>query len=181
LCLPFVLGKKSMSFMLQEKESLELQAITDRLARDAKARVVFLVDKNGILISASGDLQNLDTTSLASLAAGNVAATSGLAEIVKEKEFSNLVHEGEQNNIYLTIVNELTILVTIFDKRTSLGLVRLRVKRATDDVKKVFANMDASAPPPDDPFAGGDENIFGGDFTDGELDDVFGGGDFFDV
>ncbi len=72
---------------------------------------------------------SLDTTSLASLTAGNVAATDGLAKLIGEKEFSVLFHEGEKDNIHISIVAKRVILVVIFDERSSLGLVRLRVKK----------------------------------------------------
>jgi hypothetical protein len=55
------------------------QEVIAKLRIDANAKVVFLVDKNGQQIAAQGEIENLDTTSLASLTAGNVAATDGLA------------------------------------------------------------------------------------------------------
>ncbi|TNE50417.1 MAG: roadblock/LC7 domain-containing protein [Deltaproteobacteria bacterium] len=135
-----------MSFVLHDWAYRQIKAISDRLTRDANAKVVFLVDKNGLLIAASGDdIQNIDTTSLASLAAGNIAATSGLAELIGEREFSNLFHEGERDNIHITLVDERVILVIIFDKRSSLGLVRLRVKRASEEIKKIFQEMEKEA------------------------------------
>lgn len=131
-----------MSFVLHEQAYRQIKAITDRLTRDANAKVVFLIDKNGLLISSSGDVQNMDTTSLGSLAAGNIAATTGLAQLLGEREFSNLFHEGERDNIHLTIVDGRVILVLIFDKRSSLGLVRLRVKRSCEELKRVFDEME---------------------------------------
>ncbi|MCK6512051.1 roadblock/LC7 domain-containing protein [Myxococcota bacterium] len=131
-----------MSFVLHEQAYRQIKAITDRLNRDANAKVVFLIDKNGLLIASSGDVQNMDTTSLGSLAAGNIAATTGLAQLLGEREFSNLFHEGERDNIHLTIVDGRVILVLIFDKRSSLGLVRLRVKRSCEELKRVFDEME---------------------------------------
>lgn len=131
-----------MSFVLHEQAYRQIKAITDRLTRDANAKVVFLIDKNGLLIASSGDVQNMDTTSLGSLAAGNIAATTGLAQLLGEREFSNLFHEGERDNIHLTIVDSRVILVLIFDKRSSLGLVRLRVKRSSEELKRVFDEME---------------------------------------
>ena len=61
--------------VMYEEEFTKINAVCDRLTKDANAKVVFLVDKNGQLISAAGQTQNIDTTSLASLTAGNVAAT----------------------------------------------------------------------------------------------------------
>ena len=107
-----------------------------KLRIDANAKVVFLVDKNGQQIAAHGDIENLDTTSLASLTAGNVAATDGLARLIGEKEFSILFHEGEKDNIHISIVAQRVILVVIFDERSSLGLVRLRVKKASHGAER---------------------------------------------
>jgi predicted regulator of Ras-like GTPase activity (Roadblock/LC7/MglB family) len=127
--------------VLYDEEFRRIKESLNRLASDANANVVFLVDKNGQQIAAVGDLQTLDTTSLASLTAGNVAATDGLARLIGEKEFSILFHEGEKDNIHISIVAQRVILVVIFDERTSLGLVRLRVRRAMSELEKIFEEI----------------------------------------
>ena len=66
--------------VMYEEEFNQIQAVVDRLVREANAKVVFIVDKNGQLIAASGEVGNIDTTSLASLTAGNIAATGGIAK-----------------------------------------------------------------------------------------------------
>ena len=121
-----------------EEEFARINAICDRLRAEANAQVVFIVDKNGQLIAASGETEHLDTTSLASLTAGNVAATGGIAKLLKEKEFATQFHEGEKANIHIQIVGQRVILVVIFDTRSSLGLVRLRVRKASEELNKVF-------------------------------------------
>ena len=127
--------------VLYDEEFQRIRESLQRLRHDANANVVFLVDKNGQQIAAVGDLQTLDTTSLASLTAGNVAATDGLARLIGEKEFSILFHEGEKDNIHISIVAQRVILVVIFDERSSLGLVRLRVKKASGELNDVFARI----------------------------------------
>jgi len=127
--------------VLYDEEFQRIRESLQRLRHDANANVVFLVDKNGQQIAAVGDLQALDTTSLASLTAGNVAATDGLARLIGEKEFSILFHEGEKDNIHISIVAQRVILVVIFDERSSLGLVRLRVRRATTELDKIFDDI----------------------------------------
>jgi predicted regulator of Ras-like GTPase activity (Roadblock/LC7/MglB family) len=124
--------------VLYEEEFDQIVAEVERLCRDANAVVVFLVDKNGQLIASSGNARGMDTTSLASLTAGNIAATGGLAKLLGEKEFSILFHEGEKDNMHISLVGDRVILVVIFDSRTSLGLVRLRVKRASENLLRVF-------------------------------------------
>ena len=73
--------------VLYEEEYGQLKHVITRLCADANAKFVFLVDKNGQQIAAHGEMLNLDTTSLASLTAGNVAATDGLAHLIGERGF----------------------------------------------------------------------------------------------
>ena len=127
------------NFILREPEYEALLSILRKLLVDASAKVVFLVDKNGTLLASVGDAVGFDTTSLASLAAGNIAATGGLANLIGEKEFSILFHEGERDNMHLSVVADRLILVIVFDRRSSVGLVRLRVRQATARLTAVMA------------------------------------------
>jgi predicted regulator of Ras-like GTPase activity (Roadblock/LC7/MglB family) len=128
-------------FVLYEEEFKHLEEALRRLRQEANAKAVFLIDKNGQQIASAGEVEQFDTTSLASLTAGNVAATDGLAKLIGEREFSVLFHEGQQDHIHISIVAKRAILVVIFDDRSSLGLVRLRVKRANVDLEKIFEVM----------------------------------------
>jgi predicted regulator of Ras-like GTPase activity (Roadblock/LC7/MglB family) len=124
-----------------EEELGRLEEALNRLRHDSNAKAVFLIDKNGQQISAAGDVEHFDSTSLASLTAGNVAATDGLAKLIGEREFSVLFHEGKRDHIHISIVAKRAILLVIFDERSSLGLVRLRVKRASAEMDRIFDDM----------------------------------------
>ena len=52
-----------------------------------------------------------------------------MAKLLKENEFATQFHEGEKANIHIQLVGNRVILVVIFDSKSSLGLVRLRVRR----------------------------------------------------
>ncbi|WP_027715534.1 roadblock/LC7 domain-containing protein [Desulfuromonas sp. TF] len=129
------------NFVMYDEELKRIYVVTEKLLRESNSKVIFLVDKNGQLIAATGETEHLDTTSLASLTAGNIAATGGLAKLIGEKEFSILFHEGEKDNIHISIVAGRVILVVIFDQRSSLGLVRLRVKKASDELGDIFEDL----------------------------------------
>jgi len=133
------------SFILREPEYEALLSALRKLMVDASAKVVFLVDKDGTLLASAGDAAGFDTTSLASLAAGNIAATGGLANLIGEKEFSILFHEGERDNMHLSVVADRLILVVVFDRRSSVGLVRLRVRQATTRFAAVMATALAAS------------------------------------
>ena len=127
--------------VLYEEEHRQIVQICDALHGSASAKAVFLVDKNGQLLANSGDTGDMDTTSLASLTAGNIAATGGLAQLLGEKEFAIQFHEGEKDNIHISLVGQRVILVIIFDERSSLGLVRLRVRKASLELAVVFETI----------------------------------------
>jgi predicted regulator of Ras-like GTPase activity (Roadblock/LC7/MglB family) len=134
--------------------------------KEANARVVFIIDKNGQLIAAAGDTEQLDTTSLASLTAGNIAATGGMAKLLRENEFTTQFHEGEKQNIHIQLVGNRVILVVIFDNKTSLGLVRLRVKKASEELNGIFEALlrKVADPTRETPFA---------EITDDDIDNLF--------
>jgi predicted regulator of Ras-like GTPase activity (Roadblock/LC7/MglB family) len=127
--------------VLLEADHGRLVAVLERLRQDANAKLVFLLDKNGQHLALSGDLDAIDPTSLASLTAGNVAATDGLAKLIGEREFSILFHEGERDNLHINVVAGTAILLVLFDLRSSLGLVRLRVKKATADLAAILDDV----------------------------------------
>ena len=133
------------TLVMYEEEFVVIKQLLNTLRMDASAKIVFLVDKNGQQIADAGEVDLVDTTSLASLTAGNVAATDGLAKLIGEKEFSILFHEGRKDNIHISIVGQRLILVVIFDERSSLGLVRLRVRKASADLERVLNEMENKA------------------------------------
>ena len=143
-------------------------AVIQKLVRDANAKGIFVVEKAGQLIAETGELQGIDSTSLASLTAGCVAATAGLAKIVGEEEFPIHFHQGQRDNLHMTLVGDRMILVVIFDERSSLGLVRLRVKKAGTELAKLFEQMRKNAETAmqglDSPFA---------EITDDDIDNLF--------
>ena len=131
----------SADLIMYEEEFKRIDEELVSLKNAANASVVFLVDKNGQLIASVGDTQDVDTTSLASLTAGNIAATGGIAKLLGEEEFTILFHEGAKDNINISLIDSRIILAVVFDSRSSLGLVRLRVKKSTENLAKIFEDI----------------------------------------
>ena len=160
----------SAELVMYQEEFQRLDGALKKLRQDAHARAIFLIDRTGQQIASAGEIDQFDTTSLASLTAGNVAATDGLAKLICEREFSVLFHEGQRDHIHISIVAKRAILLVIFDERSSLGLVRLRVKRASQEMEQIFEEMlrktEKSAGPaaPASPFA---------EITDEDIDSLF--------
>jgi predicted regulator of Ras-like GTPase activity (Roadblock/LC7/MglB family) len=154
--------------VMQQEDFDGVLAVIQKLVRDANAKGIFVVDKAGQLIAEAGEMQGIDSTSLASLTAGCVAATGGLAKIVGEEEFPIHFHQGQRDNLHMTLVGDRMILVVVFDERSSLGLVRLRVKKAGNELAKLFEDIRKKAETEiqnnGSPFA---------EITDDDIDNLF--------
>ena len=124
-------------FIIQEQQFQRLKTVLARLCVECAARVVFLVDRDGQTIAFHGDIGDMDTTSFSSLAAGNVAATSSMANLIGEDAFPAVVHEGERESIFISIIGR-SLLVVVFDKRSTVGLVKIRAKRASYEVAAIL-------------------------------------------
>ena len=151
-----------------EEEQKAFTDVCERLGRDALAKAIFIVDRDGQLITATGETSGIDTTGLASLAAGSTAATGGLAQMLGEDEFPVHFHEGEKNHLHVSLLGEVMILLVIFDERSSLGLVRLRVKRAHTDMVAVLDQLIAK-----NESAGNKAMDIFGEITDDDIDSLF--------
>ena len=151
----------SPDLVMYEEEYQQIKDTLHRLQVDSNAKIVFLVDKNGQQIASQGDMANVDATSLASLTAGNVAATDGLAKLI-----------GEKDNIHISLVAQRVILVVIFDERSSLGLVRLRVKKASQELERTFEQLIKKAEADRGNMANRFDSPFA-EITDEDIDSLF--------
>jgi predicted regulator of Ras-like GTPase activity (Roadblock/LC7/MglB family) len=114
-----------------------MKTVLARLCVECAARVVFLVDRDRQTIAFHGDIGDMDTTSFSSLAAGNVAATSSMAKLIGEDVFPSVFHEGERESIFISVIGR-SLLVVVFDERSTVGLVKIRAKRASFEVAAIL-------------------------------------------
>lgn len=132
--------------VIPEEGFSQINDLLDELLQRSKSECVFLVDKSGQLITMRGDMEDIDSTAFASLSAGNFAATSELATLIGENEFSVLFHEGETESIHISIVAKNIIMVIVFrTDETSLGLVRLEMKKSIKELVKVLKALSQQA------------------------------------
>lgn len=124
-----------------EEDYWAINTILQELLKNSNSASVLLLDKTGQLISSLGDPPQFDMHSFASLCAADFEANAQLAVLIGEKDFSTLYHQGSNESMYLARVENNIILVILFDKRTTLGLVRLRAKKALDNLETVIRRL----------------------------------------
>jgi Uncharacterized distant relative of homeotic protein bithoraxoid len=117
-------------------------SITGSLRRfldDTGAFCAMLVDRSGQLITTVGDAPpGLDAVTFATLTAADFGANDQLARILGETEFSSLFHQGERESVYVADVARRLILVVVFDSRTSVGLVRLKLRPEVEELTQLL-------------------------------------------
>ncbi len=143
----------------------------DTLLQQTDANAVFLIDRDGNLITNSGDTEGIDLEAFATLSAADFSAAAQLAILVGEENFNTFYHQGKNKNLYFQSVTRGIIMGVIFDKRTTLGLVRVRVKNAAEELTKILDKIfteEVQDKPLDESLKGISEDI------ESELDKIFG-------
>ena len=123
-----------MDLVLSKEAINSIIAIIDEDLLRAGADCVLLVDRSGNLIVNRGDPANLDVVALAALSAANFGATAEIAKLIGEDDFALLFHKGKNENIHFTKVGRGFILITLFGKDVSLGVIRLKTAKVTEDL-----------------------------------------------
>jgi predicted regulator of Ras-like GTPase activity (Roadblock/LC7/MglB family) len=120
----------------------QLDAIDDVIQTNLIAagldHVIFM-DMGGNAIAKHDNGKSfLDSTAFAALAAGNYAAVDAMAKLVGESEFSLLFHKGKKLSIHFSKVTDDTLLISMFNKELSLGLVRLKVIDTIKEINQIL-------------------------------------------
>ncbi len=126
---------------IYEEDYWAMNSVLDELLRSSNSRSVLLIDSTGQLITNVGCDPDFDVVSFASLCAADFQANNQLARLIGEKDFSTLYHQGIEDSMYLARIVREVILVVLFDRNTTLGLVRLRVKRGVEELSAIVERL----------------------------------------
>lgn len=132
---------RASSWAFREEDSARIHGVLQAFLRDASARTAILVDRAGQMLVTVGEPPAFDPTAFASLTAADFSANDQLARLLGEPEFGTLFHQGEKESLYLADIARRVILVVLFDNRTTLGLVKLRMKHAVSELTTIFTAM----------------------------------------
>ena len=142
---------------ISEKQSRALNATLSDLMVLAEADAVFLSDFGGNLLAYVTSAEADDSVyTIAALAAGSFSATRELAAQIKEPEFHSIFHQGENNSIYMQSVSTDYLVLVVFGKRTTAGLVKLYVEKAAKEIEPVLKQVHGQSVS----AAGGETRLF---------------------
>ncbi len=126
---------------LFENDFRSIDLVLNELLERTNALSVHLVDRSGQLITTAGRTGDFDATAFASLIAADFTANAELSQLLGENGLAAVVSEGKSRSVHSCLLADRVILCTVFDRRSTLGLVRFRAQRAVSELDRVFRDL----------------------------------------
>ena len=128
-----------MNVVITKRDLEKINGCLKKMVSASSAHSVLLIARSGQLIVHSGDTLDIDISALSALTAANFGATAEIARLLGEEEFTLLFHKGRSTNVYFSALGEHVIMVTLFDDKTSLGLIRLRINQVQEELEQILS------------------------------------------
>src|SRR4028118_592238 len=129
------------SLIVPPDETVHIEEVLNRLVEETGGNHALLLDSGGQVIAAHGDANRQDTTALGALIAGTFASSREVAKLLREKDFRILFQQGVRENLFIALIGEQWILTIIFSKATHIGLVKVLVKKAADELVMILTRV----------------------------------------
>ncbi len=128
-----------MNVVITKKELEKINLCLTKMVSSSSAHSVLLIARSGQMIAYQGDTLDIDISALSALTAANFGATAEIARLLGEEEFTLLFHKGRSENVYFSAMGEHVIMVTLFNEKTSLGLIRLRINQVQEELSQIIS------------------------------------------
>jgi predicted regulator of Ras-like GTPase activity (Roadblock/LC7/MglB family) len=158
------------NFIIYNEEYVLIKEILKSLKVNTRAEIAFITDSEGHCIASTGEMEDSHLNSISSLIAGSMAAVNGIGQMLNISKFSTVLTESTDKYLHISLINDRTMLIVIFDNSSNLGIIRFRVKSAIQELEKVFITINeklknSALEESDSPFEG---------VTDEDIDEIFG-------
>jgi predicted regulator of Ras-like GTPase activity (Roadblock/LC7/MglB family) len=130
-----------MAAGLSVEQGSALNAAMADLVMQADAMSAFLIDHSGNVLAQRCSQESRVIQTMAALSAGIFCATRELAVVVGEKVFQTISHQGETVGIHMHSIFNHFIVLVLFGKNTTEGLVKLYTRRACEDLAPLLRQV----------------------------------------
>ena len=124
--------------IIDKEDAALLDQSLSRYTEDTGVRVTLLMGRDGHLISRQGMGKDVDLESLCALAVGAFASSEALARLSGEDSFNSIFHQGITCNVFITLVGDAHLLLSLFDYHASAPLVRLQAKVTSEAIVSIL-------------------------------------------
>lgn len=123
-----------------ERVTTALQEPMESFVRESRVRTALLVNRSGQVLAHHGFARGFDVTNVAALAAAAHSSAEALAGLTGAEQWMHLHHAGRERQLFLAPFGsggDQLVLVAIFDRDSTLGLVQLFFDRLTEAVREI--------------------------------------------
>lgn len=123
-----------------ERVAAALQEPMESFVRESRVRTALLVNRSGQVLAHHGFARGFDVTNVAALAAAAHSSAEALAGLTGAEQWMHLHHAGQERQLFLAPFGtggDQLVLVAIFDRDSTLGLVQLFFDRLTEAVREI--------------------------------------------
>ncbi|MGE4619150.1 MAG: roadblock/LC7 domain-containing protein [Planctomycetota bacterium] len=137
---------RNQRLVFYSEDLVQIGKVMEEFRELSGSKCNLLIDREGHMVTSCGDVKSIDEQTIAALVAGSYATTREMAKLLGEDEFSVLFHQGKHDSIQLSMVGNRTIMATVFDDQTTVGMVRLYAKTACQNLEQIFSEIDNRPP-----------------------------------
>ena len=119
----------------------QLNSLLKDLVDDAKILSALLITTDTRVLACQGSLCSTDTSALAALIVGSFASTQAIASLIGETGFETLSHCGKTRNVLISLIDNDTILASIFDKSSTNDRIQACVQKHLEVLRKALRSI----------------------------------------
>jgi predicted regulator of Ras-like GTPase activity (Roadblock/LC7/MglB family) len=123
---------------LVEEDIQRLDEVLREYLERSDATTALIIDKGGFLITSHGDARRFDLTTIGALASGAYLANQTIANLVHEENFDSVYQQGENFSMFVTNVDECSLLMVIFSSKVGVGMVKYHAAEARKQIARQF-------------------------------------------
>jgi predicted regulator of Ras-like GTPase activity (Roadblock/LC7/MglB family) len=147
-------GRMRETRLIVYREDVDrINRVLEEFLKLSGAKQNILIDKEGHPITSVGEPGTFSIDTLSALVASSFASTQTMARILGEDRFTLLSQQGNRDHLQLALVADRCLLVTAWDDRTTVGMIRLygmeAVKKLNDIFGEIARRTDAPGEDPD--------------------------------
>ncbi|MEI6046307.1 MAG: roadblock/LC7 domain-containing protein [Chloroflexota bacterium] len=129
------------SFVVSEEETGHINESLSQLLAETNASYIMLIERSGQLISSQSNSSEEGKRVLGALLAGSFASSREIARVLNENDFTTLIQQGKYESIFAESIINTWILVVIYHKPTTLGMVQIYSKRTIKELAVVLERV----------------------------------------
>jgi predicted regulator of Ras-like GTPase activity (Roadblock/LC7/MglB family) len=119
----------------------QLNSLLKNLVDDAKILSALLVTKDTRVLACHGTVGSSDTGALAALLVGSFASTQAIAGLIGETEFDTMTHCGKTRNVVISLIDDDTILASVFDKSSTTDRIQASVAKHLEVLRRALHSI----------------------------------------